>query len=134
MYATIPRSLVGVAVIFLLFSGLACGRDSHEVVRNGAFEWDVISELSPRTIEIGGDIGYCVGRAKPRIAKPNIVYRGSDVYISLKLEHRHRLPRKARCMGVGLLVKRAVRLRRDLADLRLYDSGVDPPQQRWPVE
>ncbi len=139
--ALIVRSAgVTAAVVALLALGIACGGSSSV---DGAsktadrdskfFRWGVIFTPSPRVIKVGGGIGYCVGDTKPRLARPHIEYQGEDVYIRLSLRMpKQRQSKDNLCAGVELLVMRKIRLQRDLSDLRLYDSGVEPPELRWP--
>lgn len=98
-----------------------------------AFEWAVVRHPSERVIRVGHGVGYCVGDPRPRIKEPEIAYRGGDVYIRLELAKRGPLPSSGGlCAGLELLVKKTIRLKRDLSGLNLYDSGVDPPERRWP--
>lgn len=122
-----------VAVAILLLA-VACGTGSAVGGReDNAFQWGAIFTPSKRTVVVGEGVDYCVGDPRPRIAKPEIQYRGDDVYIRLELKTpRFQSPKGSRCAGVGLLVKRKITLRRDLSDVELYDSGVEPPELRWP--
>jgi hypothetical protein len=135
-----------------MFLGSACGETSSagkashlQAEDPRSFKWGVIFNPSPRVIKVGGGVGYCVGDPKPRIAKPDIKYQGDEVYIALELKKPPKPPRKRPqlfpkgktpvvegCAGVELLVTRKLTLRRNLSDLTIYDSGVEPPEQVWP--
>jgi len=139
---SIRRFFAVMAVAALVLAlGVACG-ESHSDNRAGRasadandkpFEWEVIFASSRRTIKVGGGVDFCEGDPRPRIARPEIEYRGKDVYIQLKLKTpRTRPSTHERCAGSVLLVTRRITLRRDLSDLKLYDSGVEPPELRWP--
>ena len=135
---------VGAMVITtaILSFAMACGDSSPadgtgvavEGRDDNSFNWGVIFNPTLRTIKIGSGVGYCVGDPRPRIMRPDIKYRGDDVYIRLELKRPppSRPSRNGPCRGVELLVTRTINLRRDLSDLRLYDSGVEPPELRWP--
>lgn len=137
IHGAAPMSVAAVAV--LLLAG-GCGESSPPETSNsvkgreaGALEWGFKFAPSSRVAMVGGGAGYCEGDPKPRIAKPDIQYRGDDVYIRLELRTpRHRPADNGLCFGVGLPVTRRITLRRDLSELNLYDSGVDPPELRWP--
>lgn len=119
---------------------IACGdtstvqtSDAVKGREEGAFQWAVIFTPTSRTVKIGSDVGYCVGNPRPRIVKPNVEYRGDEVYIRAELHKpSRRVPSRGPCRGVGLLVTRKIVLRRNLSEVELYDSGVDPPELRWP--
>lgn len=129
-----------IAVAAILSLGMACGDSSSadravEGSESKAFRWEVIFTPSRRTIKIGGGVGYCEGDPRPRIASPDVEYRGEDVYIRLELHKpRSRPSRNSLCLGSELLVTRKIILLRDLSDLKLYDSSVEPPELRWPSE
>jgi hypothetical protein len=91
----------------------------------------VIFTPSERSIRIGSGVGYCEGDPRPRIEEPEIKYRGDEVYIRLELAKLGPSNRnKGRCAGSVKLMLKTVRLKRDLSDVSLYDSGVDPPERR----
>lgn len=135
----IVRTIAVVASIALL--GFACGNsapaDNNTAAesrgRNG-LQWGVITTTPPRTLKVGGAVGYCVGDPRPTIGRPQIRYRGEDVYIRLELQipRKKRAKKRGRCAGVELFVRKAITLRRDLSDVKVYDSGIEPPELRWP--
>ena len=128
------------AIAAILLLAMACGdsssADKSSTVEKGAdkaFRWGVIFAPSPRTVKIGGGADYCEGDPRPRIARPDIEYRGNKaVYIKLELKSPDRPKSKKLCLDSELLVTRKITLRRDLSDVKLYDSGVEPPELRWP--
>jgi len=133
------RAIAATAVLAL--AGLACGdsapADRESTVlqsRDGrTVKWGVRWTKQPRALKIGVRIGYCVGEPKP-IADPEIKYRGDDVFIRMKIKmpREGQLKKGELCEGVELFVGRAITLRRDLSDVRIYDGGVEPPELRWP--
>lgn len=139
------RCLFCIAWSVALF-GLGCGASSEtnmkkEDTRSAGSEkvkvlkWGVRSVMPPRTLKIGDYIGYCAGDPKPRISSPQIKYRGVSVYIKLEVRRPRDKPsdrERAVCGGVELFVGRTVMLKHDLAYVRVYDDGVDPPELRWP--
>jgi len=135
---TIHRTVLAVVVAATVLPlGLACGNaaPSAEVGQRDpdSFRWGVIFTPSERTIRIGGGVGYCEGDPRPRFKRPDVEYRRKNVYIRLELKTRRPQPQKnAACLGSELLVTTTITLRRDLSDLRLYDSGAQPPELRWP--
>lgn len=60
--------------------------------------------------------------------------RVDDVYIRLEVitPPPTAAQRKEECLGVELGVTKVITLRRDLSDIKVYDSGLDPPELRWP--
>lgn len=122
------RILVGLAIMLLV---PACGNSEKPVEHHdGTLTWGVLSTFPPRTLKAVGEVDYCVGDPRPSIKRPHIRYRGNSVYIRLKA---HIPQSKTRlCAGVGLFIKRKITLRRNLADVKIYDSGYSPPQLVWP--
>jgi hypothetical protein len=129
---------VVIAAVAILAFGVACGDRSSSDQTVGkrdpkAFKWGVIFTPTERMIKIGGGVGYCAGDPRPRFRRPDVEYRGEDVYIRLELKaRRSHASRNGLCLGSERLVMRTITLRRDLSDLRLYDSGIEPPELRWP--
>lgn len=132
-------AITTLTIIALL--GFACGdstpantdRNARESRDGNVLRWEVISTTSPRMLKVGGAVGYCLGDPQPAIGRPQIRYRGDDIYIKLGLETpRKKRARKGNCAGVELFVYRWIEVKRDLADVKIYDSGVEPPRQRWP--
>jgi hypothetical protein len=138
----VSRLLVVISVAATIsVLGMACGKSSSGDRRDiatsehndGIFSWGVISTIAPRMLKVGNGVDYCVGNPRPRIGMPDTAYRGSDVYIRLKLHiPTNRPSRKNVCLGTELLVTRTVTVQRNLADIKVYDSGVQPPELRWP--
>lgn len=105
----------------------------HKARANDVLEWSVRSVSPPRRVTVGGGVGYCVGDPKPRIDRPQIRYQDASAYIMLRVrESRHEPSEESVCADVELFVSRTITLRRNVADIKLYDSGVEPPRLRWP--
>lgn len=132
-----------IVVLAVGMAGLACGasssparkkNDTHQVQGSKVLRWGVMSTTPPRTIKVGGTVGYCVGDPKPRVKRPHIKYQGANVYIKLEVEkpHPQSTEKHKACGGVELFVGRTIILRRVLSNIQIYDSGIDPPKLRWP--
>jgi hypothetical protein len=139
----LTHCLIFIVALGVAMAGLACGassspadkkNDTYQARDDKVLRWKVISVTPPRTIKAGGSVGYCVGDPRPRIKRPQIKYRGANVYIKLEVEKpRPKSTEKhTACGGVELLVRRTIILRRNLSDVQIYDSGVEPPKLRWP--
>jgi hypothetical protein len=121
-------------------TGASCGGDSSNGHRGDdatgkrGFTWGVISVPSERSVRAGGVVAYCKGAARPVIRNPEVRYRGSEVYIRLRLKRPGSDEGKSLCAGVDLSVARVIVLRQPVADLTIYNSGVSPPEQVWPVD
>lgn len=118
-----------VAVALLCMS---CG-DSGSADRD-AHGWQVVSVKSPRTLKVGKEVDYCAGYPRPTFRPPQILYQDNDVYIELKVKWPRRPSKGDLCLDMELLIMRTIVLRRGLEDVRIYDSGVEPPELRWPSE
>jgi hypothetical protein len=96
--------------------------------------WVVLFTPTAKRVKIGGEIGYCTGDPRPKILKPDMTY--DDDNVSIKLEARV-FPHRGQglnglCAGKELVLSRTIRLPRKLSELKLYDSGFEPPKQVWP--
>lgn len=138
-----PVALGGLLAVALSVGG--CGSSTpipHEarIPDNNRFvvrtlPWGAGPIKSPRSIVIGTETGYCVGDPKPRILRAKPRYVMEDVYIQAEVFFPKMKPSNGRlCAGVGLFIRKTVRLNRDLDDISLYDLSTDPPTQRWPSE
>jgi hypothetical protein len=115
--------------LLMVFCGtlLGCGDGGVDA---SAIHWSFFEQLGPRKARLAGEVGYCVGEPKPRIEKVLRRYSGNRVFLMLILEERPPEPEK--CRGVGLAVFKTVSFRRDLEQLKLFDSSTTPPTPRWP--
>jgi hypothetical protein len=95
-------------------------------------QWKVVFAVAPKIVRIIVEAGYCVGRPKPWIQRADMRYQGDGVYLKAEVAFP-RWPRWAKgdCAGVGLFLYKRVELKRDLADVRLYDAKTSPPSLRW---
>jgi len=85
-------------------------------------------------LTVGREVDYCAGDPRPAIRHPQILYQGNDVYIKLKIKGSDRPSKGNLCLGSEMAITRTITLRRDLENVRVYDSGVEPPELRWPSE
>jgi len=98
---------------------------------DSTLKWGIWATKPPRSIRVVAEVGYCIGDPRPS-RRPHIQYIDDNVYIRLKVH----VPRKKsfRCAGVGLFIKRWIMLRRNLDEVKIYDSGYNPPQLVWPED
>lgn len=128
------------AVAAISSLGIACGDSADDTSMaagsdsSKTFDWGVISTKPPRTLVVGGGIGYCEGDPRPKIMRSQIEYRDDNVYIRLNVK---RPPKEASngevCLGSELLITRGVTLRRDLSDAKVYNANTEPPDEVWPA-
>lgn len=127
--------LLGVVFISVL-GGCGSSTSDETGVRIGeSSDWIVQSVTQPRTLKVGTEVDYCVGDPKPRIGRPKVKYQGDDVFITVTLEKPPARLAKPNdiCAGIELFVGRTITLNRNLDDVEVFDGGLDPPQQRWPL-
>jgi hypothetical protein len=98
---------------------------------SSALQWSFFKQLGPHKAKLAGEVDYCVGEPKPRVEKVIRRYSGNRVFLTLILSPER--PKPEECRGVGLGVFRTVRFQRDLEQLELFDSSIDPPSRRWPT-
>lgn len=93
--------------------------------------WKVFGPPMGRIVRISSIVGYCAGGVKPRIQSVRIREETEKVLLTAMLM----IPSTGGegCAGVGLGVRKTVRLKRSLGKRQLYDASVSPPQRRWPV-
>jgi hypothetical protein len=135
----VTRAIATAMTIALV--GFGCGdsapanreNNPRESRDGNVLEWEVVSTTPPRTLRVGGAVEYCLGDPQPIIGRPQIRYRGDDIYMRLRLEiSRKKRAKKGNCAGVERFVRKAITLRRDLSDVNVYDSGIESPELRWP--
>lgn len=124
--------IIFVSVVVAPFLCASCGDTGSANENNDG--WQLVSVELPRTLVVGKAVGYCAGYPRPTIRHPQILYQGSDVYITAKVKWPHRPSKGDLCLDSELLVMRKIVLRRDLEDVKVYDRGVEPPELRWPSE
>jgi hypothetical protein len=114
----------------------ACG-DSQEPQAQESVKrplrWSV-AESKGRLVTIRGPVANCEGLPEPRVSKVVKSYRGRRVYVRIVADVPAEAPANQEfvCAGVGLELEETIFLPRPLNELVLFDSGVDPPVQRWP--
>jgi len=128
----VPKvKLIAASATVALFL-VSCGNSGSE--HKDTHGWLVVSVEPPRTLRAGREVGYCAGDPLPTIRHPRIVYEGNDVYVDLKIKWPHKPSKDHLCLGSELVITKTITLRRDLKDVNVYDSGVEPPELRWPSE
>lgn len=77
---------------------------------------------------------HCVELPEPKVVAVEKRYRGSDVFIRIVVDVPAEAPENQEfiCRGVGMKIEETISLPRPLDRLTLFDSGFDPPVQRWP--
>jgi len=138
-----PVPTVAVAAAITLLVGGACGANSPSSVRSEAtpssndkfvirsLPWEVVTVVEPRTVVIVLGAGSCSG--KPHILQTRSRYKGDSVYIQVEVAFPKVKWRKGViCGGTELFLRRSVKLRRDVDDVRLFDTSANPPILRWP--
>ena len=117
----------------------ACG-DSQESQEQENFtqrlRWSVVESRGPHQVTVRGWASHCEGLPEPRVLEVVKRYRGSDVFVRIVVDEPADAPenREILCRGVDYPIKESIFLPRPLKELILFDSGVDPPVQRWPKD
>jgi hypothetical protein len=85
-------------------------------------------------VTVRGPVPHCVELPEPRVVAVDKRYRGSDVFIRIVVDVPAEAPENQEfiCRGIGWTIEESISLPRPLKELVLFDSGVDPPAQRWP--
>jgi hypothetical protein len=100
--------------------------------------WSYLKRLGPRTVRIGGSVGWCVtaplnGANAPRIERVRSVERQDEIVLHAFVGFRpSQLDGSGACAGVEALVDAVVHLHRRLGSRSVYDGFRQPPIQRWP--
>lgn len=128
------RLLVLILVVVVAVALGGCGSEGDAASREHSIQWGVFKVVGDRTVRIVGQTDHCAGHPKPRIVKVLTRYQGRRAYITALL----RVPREAEddegfCAGLELFVYRTIKLDRDVTELSLFDSSIDPPARRWPM-
>ncbi|HEY5941273.1 MAG TPA: hypothetical protein VIT89_00235 [Solirubrobacterales bacterium] len=94
----------------------------------------MVESKGPRQVTLRGPVSNCEGLPEPRILEVVKTYRGRRVYVRIVADVPADAPESQEfvCAGVGLELEETIFLPRPLKELVLFDSGVDPPVQRWP--
>lgn len=135
------RIASGSAILLVGLIGVGCGGSAPAEKGSQAsqgrneriLEWKVLAIIPPRTLRVGADSGYCAGYPRPTIGSPQIRYGGLDVYIELEAIAGKEPSKGDPCLGIRLYLERTISLDSDLSLAKVYDSGVDPPELRWPT-
>ena len=131
------RRLLGIMLTIASISLLAACGDSQESQEQRSVKrplrWSV-AESKGRLVTVRGPVPHCVELPEPRVVAVEKRYRGSDVFIRIVVDVPAEAPENQEfiCRGVGLKIEETISLPRPLNELVLFDSGVDPPAQRWP--
>jgi hypothetical protein len=129
------RRLLGIALTIASISLLAACGGSHEPPSSKqALKWSVAESKGPRQVTVRGSVSHCDGLPEPRVLEVVKRYRARNVFVRILID----VPAEARdeseflCAGLGWPIEETISLPRPLNELVLFDSGVDPPAQRWP--
>lgn len=108
--------------------GAGCG-GSDDDGSERAVEWAAERAVGPRSIRLVATVEVCFEPVQ--LERPIIEYSGHRVY--LELRHTPEERKYDGCLLSLLTLHRTVTFNRDLDELILYDSSVDPPERRWPT-
>jgi hypothetical protein len=139
------RTLGAIALsMAILLVGPACGASSNggektprvqKAINHHVSPWGISSIVGQRRIRIVSSVDYCAGDPKPHIRHVSILYHDWAAYVTVEaVIPRRKSPGMTFCAGIELPLYRTIRLTRDLKDVKIYDGGIDPPQQRWPEQ
>ncbi|HEX3240524.1 MAG TPA: hypothetical protein VHR18_10375 [Solirubrobacterales bacterium] len=112
----------------------ACAGSEERADTKRPLKWSVAESKGPRQVTVRGPVSNCEGLPEPRILEVVKSYRGRRVYIRIVADVPADAPESQEfvCASVGLELEETISLPRPLKELVLFDSGVDPPVQRWP--
>ena len=146
------------AVVCILFAGAGCGASSGSdstqttsavfttaetkkipkdvTVHIRPIAWKVVSASPPHSIEVLVEPGYCAGDPPPKVMGAQIRYEPGAALIKVRVAFLKKKRSKPSQICAGLVghLTDEITLRRDLSDLRIYDSHTEPPKLRWPRE
>jgi hypothetical protein len=130
------RGLWGIVTIASISLLAACGDSQEPQAQESvkrALRWSV-AESKGRLVTVRGPVSNCEGLPEPRVREVVKSYRGRRVYVRIVADVPAEAPENQEfvCAGVRLELEETIFLPRPLKDLVLFDSGVDPPVQRWP--
>lgn len=126
---------LGIGLTIVSISLLAaCGESQERSDSKRPLRWRVVESKGPRQVTVRGPVSNCEGLPEPRVLEVVKSYRGRRVYVRIVADvpAEARDPQEFVCAGVGLELEETISLPRPLKELVLFDSGVDPPAQRWP--
>ena len=94
----------------------------------------MVESKGPRLITVRDWVGHCEGLPEPRVVAVKKRYSGSKVFIRILVDVPADAPenQKFLCAGLDYPIEETISLPLPLKELVLFDSGVDPPVQRWP--
>lgn len=117
----------------------ACGEgdSSGDGSENGtAYQWEtepVAWHLEGRpqgaNIRIRVESGYCDGAPEPTIDDVEVIESSGGVAIRVEVRE---VVVDGVCAGLGLGLTETVQLESPVGDRQIFDSGVAPPERRWP--
>jgi hypothetical protein len=110
----------------LLGAGCGGGDDSGS---ERAVKWWVEPPVGPNWVRARAVIEACI-HDQPLVEAPIIEYKGNRVYIEL----RHSPENLGGCALNLPIASKKITFERDLDELVLFDSSIDPPKRRWPTE
>lgn len=132
------RRLLGIALTTASISLLAACGDSQESQGQENFKrplrWSVVESKGPHQVTVRGWASHCEGLPEPRVLEVVKRYREPNVFVHIVIDEPADAPENQEilCRGVGYPIEETIFLPRPLNELVLFDSGADPPVQRWP--
>lgn len=129
------RRLLGIGLIIgstLLLA--ACGGSDGQTDSKQVMRWSVANVDGPRKITVRGGVPQCEGLPEPKVVDVVKRERGSKVFVRVVVDvpAAARDPSEYQCAGYVQGLEAVISLPRPLSELVLFDSGVNPPAQRWP--
>jgi hypothetical protein len=142
-------TLLGVVVLISIGCGTASSAtnsgtgDKHETLKSDrrglvkearTIQWRVARPPRGNLVQIFGVARWCVHYPKPRISRVDIRERRRAVFLRAFMTIFRR-PGKyddETCTALEVGMKKKVMFSSPLRDRALYDSGVSPPEKRWP--
>jgi hypothetical protein len=140
-------TLLGVVVLISIGCGTASSAtnsgigDKHENLKSDrrglvrearTIQWRVARPPRGNLIQIFGVAKWCVGNPKPRISRVDVQERRRVVFIKAFMTTFRTPAKYESCPALEAGMKKKVMFSSPLRDRALYDSGVSPPEKRWP--
>lgn len=126
----VKSTLVGAMLLVSILLSFSCGGGGDRSAE--AVEWEVSRQVGSRQVELAATVEYCGGEQGPTLEQPVVEYASKRVFIELLLASQEESDDRG-CPLSLLGVYKTITLKRDLDELVLFDSSIDPPEPRWPT-